>query len=229
MSFMKRLRGFTLSELMIAITVLGILTATVLPALLKNNPNQNKMMMKKAYYTLSSVVSELINDTSIYPGENGVCPDDPDGGKYIGLECGGPSKFAYYFAKHVNVEPRVTETLEEFKTDTGYEINPCDHFTAGPCHILKTSDGMVWEFLKEAGFTSQNKGRIDVYSPVLIDINGDKGPNCYQSKPTNDCKDKTSSFDQFIVFVYTDGGLELPLNQVWAKEAISVTSDLTGK
>ncbi len=227
MSFMKRLRGFTLSELMIAITVLGILCATVLPALLKNNPNQNKMMMKKAYYTLSSVVSELINDTSIYPGPGFACPDDGGSG-YVGLDCGGMSKLAYYFSKHVNVEPRITESLDDFKSDTNY-IEDCGMSNAllGNllCHKLETSDGIVWKF-RTAGFT---KGNENSTSHILIDINGDKGPNCYQGKTSDDCNDKTSSFDQFIVNIYADGGLTLPSDQTWAKEAISVNSDLTGK
>ena len=220
MSFMKRLRGFTLSELMIAITVLGILCATVLPALLKNNPNQNKMMMKKAYYTLSSVVSELINDTSIYPGENGICPDTRQNG-YIGFDCGNTAKFAKNFAQKVNTDPRITSD-----TDMTPYTKQCELFPAGSCYIFQTTDGITWEFLTNAGFS---KGNMDAAPPVLIDINGDKGPNCYQSKNTTDCKDKTSGFDQFIISVYPDGGLTLPETQVWAKEAISVTSDLTGK
>ena len=46
---MRRLKGFTLTELMIALAVIGILVAIVTPTIMKTRPNKNKMMIKKTY------------------------------------------------------------------------------------------------------------------------------------------------------------------------------------
>lgn len=40
--FMRRLKGFTLTELMVAMAVIGILVAVVTPAIMKTRPNKNK-------------------------------------------------------------------------------------------------------------------------------------------------------------------------------------------
>ena len=39
-------KGFTLSEVMIALTVLGVLCVTVLPAIVSTMPSQKKIMIK---------------------------------------------------------------------------------------------------------------------------------------------------------------------------------------
>lgn len=38
--FMKKLKGFTLTELMVAMGVIGILVAVVTPAIMKTRPNK---------------------------------------------------------------------------------------------------------------------------------------------------------------------------------------------
>ena len=63
-------KGFTLSEVMIALTVLGVLCVTVLPAIVSTMPSQKKIMIKRAYYTTANLVSDLINDPDLYPSVN---------------------------------------------------------------------------------------------------------------------------------------------------------------
>ena len=62
---MRRFKGFTLTELMIALAVLGILVAVVTPAIMRARPNKNKMMVKKTFYTVENIVSSLINDETL--------------------------------------------------------------------------------------------------------------------------------------------------------------------
>jgi len=81
---MKKLRGFTLTELMIALVVLGILVAVVAPAIMKTRPNKNKMMVKKAYYIAEGVVSDLINNPELYPDNSGNCCGAATDPKYGG-------------------------------------------------------------------------------------------------------------------------------------------------
>ena len=65
---MKKLsKAFTLTELLIALGVVAILCAILMPVINNLRPNQNILMAKRAYYTVQSIVSELINDNSCYP------------------------------------------------------------------------------------------------------------------------------------------------------------------
>lgn len=70
---MKKLKGFTLTELMVAMGVIGILVAVVTPAIMKTRPNKNKMMIKKSFYTAEQIVSTLINDERLYPDMKEIC------------------------------------------------------------------------------------------------------------------------------------------------------------
>ena len=53
---MRRLKGFTLSELMVALAVIGILVAIVTPTIMKTRPNKKKMMIKNTFYTTERCV-----------------------------------------------------------------------------------------------------------------------------------------------------------------------------
>ena len=53
--------GFTLAELMLVFTVIGILTAILVPALFSAMPDIPKLKAKKAYNTFSRAVEQLIN------------------------------------------------------------------------------------------------------------------------------------------------------------------------
>ena len=64
---MKKTKGFTLSEVLIALLVLGIIVASSVPVILKLAPNKNVAMMQKAYYMTTDVVNSLINDSYYYP------------------------------------------------------------------------------------------------------------------------------------------------------------------
>ena len=83
---MKKYLGFTLAELLIAMAVMGTIAALCIPVLTRNSsPDNNAMMMKKAFRTCSESIEELINSPS-YPGYDGVCPSDGEMDTY-GLGC----------------------------------------------------------------------------------------------------------------------------------------------
>ena len=88
---MKRLnKAFTLTELLVALGVIAILCAVLLPVIFNLMPNQNIIMAKRAYYSLQTVISEMLNDTACYPDRTNAV-DNPrigldDGKGYLG--CG---------------------------------------------------------------------------------------------------------------------------------------------
>ena len=60
-------KAFTLSELLIALGVIGILTAILMPIVFSLAPDQNALMAKRAFYTTETIISDLLNDSSCYP------------------------------------------------------------------------------------------------------------------------------------------------------------------
>ena len=82
---MKRFnKAFTLSELLIALGVIGILCAILLPVIFNLMPNQNTMMAKRAYYIVQSVVADIINDEACYPDKSSATTAD----KRLGFDDG---------------------------------------------------------------------------------------------------------------------------------------------
>ena len=232
---MKKYKGFTLTELMVAIAVLGILAAIVLPALLRNNPNQSKMMMKKAFYTTSNVVSEMVNNTRMYPlgtcnGEDCKGIDNEENVTIDGKTYGGHSKFGELLPTMLNVDGSVSDCTSTFDS----------------CKTFRSQDGMTWQVLYDDGTTDNvtigsrdvvtgegeeqtittEEEKVHVNNFILVDVNGSKAPNCYQGSTEDNCSTRTKNFDQFRMFIQDDGKIVVDAGEAWAKEAITVNSDI---
>jgi len=65
---MSRKHAFTLAEIMIVLTVVGILTAILLPVAINSAPDENIMKFKKANSTLGNVIRELVTSDEYYLG-----------------------------------------------------------------------------------------------------------------------------------------------------------------
>ena len=230
---MKKFLGFTLSELMIAMLVMGILLAVVMPTMTKRTTNKNKMFVKKAYFATSEVVAELINDDSIYATADGICPETGASG-YIGFDClpasGGQNnkyygKLAYNFANMLN-------TYEEVELGSTYEGLSSNYDCAtydidSSCYSFTTTDGIHWMFPGTKFFP---KGSTSTPYTILVDVDGlENGDNCYEGSSYADCDEKTDGFDQFRINIYADGRIEIPEDETWARDAIQISSSLTGK
>jgi len=61
-----RKRGFTLAEVMIVLTVIGVLTAILLPVARQSMPDENLMKFKKAHNTLGTAIRELVTSDKYY-------------------------------------------------------------------------------------------------------------------------------------------------------------------
>ena len=74
--FKKTLKGFTLAEVMIVITIIGILSSILLPIAIQSTPDENIMKFKKGNNILAKVITELINSNKYYSeGDLGKKPD----------------------------------------------------------------------------------------------------------------------------------------------------------
>lgn len=69
-------KAFTLAEIMIVLTIIGVLTAILLPNALRSTPDENVAKFKKANNTLALVIGELASSDKYYfEGDLGRKPD----------------------------------------------------------------------------------------------------------------------------------------------------------
>ena len=59
-------KGFTLSEVLVTLGIVGVIAALTVPSLMNLRPDDVKMKFIKAYGTLTSIVSDVFGDTSYY-------------------------------------------------------------------------------------------------------------------------------------------------------------------
>lgn len=218
---MKKLCGFTLSELMIALGVLGILCAAVIPAIVNNMPNQNKIMMKRVYYNTTNIVKDMINNSDLYSpygaDNNYIGFDNTNSVTYFGKTYSGATKFPDIFIYLLNKKGDVSSSTDYCKFTT----------SVSNCITVNTSDGMRWTFAvpSTVGQSTWINNPDSVVSHILVDVNGDRKPNCYQGNEKA-CKTRTKNFDQFRMTIYTGGKVKIDSADTWAKNAIDPNSSI---
>lgn len=147
----KKILAFTLAELLLAMSIVGIVAAIILPAIRNLAPNREMIMFKKAYGVFTRVVNEMINDEELYPEAIGISSGTGFANlsavtdyKDITITENDNSKFCKAFALYANI---VTKP------------STCNYIT---------TDGVEWT-LPSTNFSDPNKGY-----EVAIDVNGNK-------------------------------------------------------
>lgn len=224
--FMKKLKGFTLTELMVAMGVIGILVAVVTPAIMKTRPNKNKMMIKKSFYTAEQIVSTLINDERLYPDMKEICDrgvvegEDPtkvycafgfdydNSVKYEGETYAGNTKFTDLFASRLNVK-------------TEDETN----------HIYYTTDGIKWDLSDTVGAWTKGQDTPGKFGDqtnaagigeILVDVNGDEAPNCRESNENCSADD----FDQYVIEILATGKMRIDSTDAKAVDYATINTSI---
>lgn len=223
---MKKLKGFTLTELMVAMGVIGILVAVVTPAIMKTRPNKNKMMIKKSFYTAEQIVSTLINDERLYPYMKEICDrgvvegEDPtkvycafgfdydNSVRYEGETYAGNTKFADLFASRLNVK-------------TEDETN----------HIYYTTDGIKWDLSQTVGAWTKGQDTPGKFGDqtnaagvgkITVDVNGDEAPNCRESNENCSADD----FDQYVIEILATGKMRIDSTDAKAVDYATINTSI---
>jgi len=103
--------GFTLPELLIAMVIIGIVSALLAPSLTSFMPSKEKVNFFKAYNAVLRVNEDLLSNPSIYASD-GTCeglactaaPDDPDFSAFSGMN------------KYINLLAKNLETDKDYGT-----------------------------------------------------------------------------------------------------------------
>lgn len=181
---MKKL-GFTLSEVIITLGIIGIVAAITAPMIDGIMPDKNKAMVLKVYKTVSDINKELLNDRSLY-----IIQENCQGldclGKPSNPTCnkgdendwlyGTPAKYSMLLSDSLHCDGRepIGNQGAKFRTSDGiyWEIKRI----AGEEKIIingtdPVGDGCSWgangcEKPNEFSFIVQNNGHISGDDPL---------------------------------------------------------------
>lgn len=150
--------AFTLAELLVALAVIGILIAILMPLIMNIMPNQKVVMAKRAHYTVETAVSNLLNDSACYPDE-----DDrvglANGWGYADCDLWGGTSNQGTITTEGDVGTKFfTLFREQLQLDPNNQGNPNDN----PIRFA-TKDGMRWAI-------QNNNGTF----LIAVDVNGDE-------------------------------------------------------
>lgn len=181
---LKKLKGFTLAEVLITLTIIGVVAAISIPTLISKYTKHTYVVgLKKAY-------SQLSNAVKMVPVSEG-CPDGD-------LSCAGwndyntyegktfsflNGKRSYMISKQFKVDKLcggtdngITSTGILYKClgyDSQHDISDLD--LSGVANAFVTADGTIF-FSSVGGIIPGDNTGSDVYQ-VYVDVNGPKGPN----------------------------------------------------
>ena len=185
----NKIKAFTLAEVMVTLTIMGVLASIMLPVLKDIQPDKTKATFKKAYYVTERIVYDMVTDEDLYPSLGAYRGfDNTNQAFYNGRSYGGGNngrhKFYKLFAAHVN------KTTTE--PNSGAEIP--ENGIVGEPNIV-TTDGIAW-YIPESEFVDCNglNGGEDPNHAlgIMVDVNGARDPN-------------TIGVDRFMIYIQADG------------------------
>lgn len=199
-------KGFSLAELMVALVVLGILAAILIPAMTSTAPDSDRVMFKKAYNTLENAVAELINDDVNYPGT------------VLGNDVNGTSVMRGFNYTDIATSPSIPADQTKFCYLLSEKLNTIGQVDCRTDAIrsFTTSDGIIWRVFSQDNLNPfplrPEAAAVGTY--VTVDVNGTKEPNCgrdmtaekAENPPINDCAADVQP-DTFAIGIRYDGKL----------------------
>lgn len=222
----KEYKGFTLAEMMVCLAVISIISTLLLPTINRQRANKYRALFRKAYAMTEVVVTELINDTELYP-ENGEAEGFNNTEEVmfsshyvyttedeVEVTYEGAAKFCKLFAYTIDSEGDKncmchSESCDDEDSDGNEDVRP--DFDDPDFY---TSDGIAWYMPR--GFDEDRDDDEDDdeddYEEIFVDINGSGvQPNCYD----DDFKGEVSNDeicgkpDRFKIYVKANGKMKV--------------------
>lgn len=183
-------RAFTFAELMITMVIIGVVTVMLITNLMSVTPDENALMYKKAFYSISEVVRTLTNDSTKFPDSENM------------------------FKAEITTDSDITEPEEYFCTQVANALNTlgnisCSTSRSGNSNItgsnydFKLSNGILIAGLNQEFSNEDNKNITPDTITICVDVNGDKEPNA--GCADDDDARKSALRDQFRIRISFDG------------------------
>lgn len=208
--------GFTLSEILIAIGLVGVISAIVFSTLIHNKPNKNKAMFRKAYYIVERAAADMMMDDDNFPsvdvdGSRGIAyfdtsvdPDDEDTYEitkyppYVRNMKNTGKNFCEAFASKLNKDSVQDKKCEKErftfkKNPTGYTMT----YYSTPS--FTTSDGIAWYMTSNI-----------ICDPDDKVANPEGDPCVVPDEDMPDCPRKSEKAPYTCVYFDVNGPNELP-------------------
>jgi prepilin-type N-terminal cleavage/methylation domain-containing protein len=177
-------KGFTLAEVFIALIIVGVMTVILFPIIKQSFPDQNKVMFRKTFNTLSQAVSNLGFDDVNYPeSATGTITDTgqtvPQGfnNQLPTTTYASGTKFCTLLADQLNT---IGPVVCGGSAGTGW-----GYFTTSDGGDWRTHEGLGTDYgysCTDADCSKMfpmNMSTHAYQSKIFIDVNGpNKGPNC---------------------------------------------------
>lgn len=205
-----RKKGYTLAEVLIAVTIIGVVAATILPMVNKIKPDETKIKYLQTYDAISSVIADLAKNRSYFPVYNindtyneifvdrpflnTIAIDLPDNRNPNGDDILGEN------GKICRLLHAIMGNEEQHNCSNLY--NP----------IAMNSNNFSTSFTTKNGITmmiytnNNNPSENSIYqTDIYFDINGNEAPNCFKVSATeNSCPQP----DRFKMKVAANGYIE---------------------
>lgn len=157
-------KAFTLPEAIICVGIVAVVAAIMIPGLTKVRPDEEKMMLKKAYHTTSEIISYLTNDVGVFSRMQ--AEGFADNKEYIDLDdisYSGSNKFCALFRSKVNLK---SDGSLSDRASSGYN-----------CSTSFTSiDGINWRVTTNPANNIQNDiiNRVDQADYIAVSVQAPK-------------------------------------------------------
>ena len=193
--------GFTLAEVLITLTIIGVIAAMTIPTLLSNTSDQEyKTGLKKAISTINQAI------TMQYALDGTNMADF--------TQSTGQGTSGIFNATYGIVANLFQQRMQVVSTTTNRATKGFGN-TATTNAAIYLSDGMAIEFPSGAmnGTVGSKSCKANAYTDtntsgclytIVVDVNGDKG-NCNVSTDTAEVDGKVRPKDCFPLDVYADG------------------------
>ena len=239
---MKKFTAFTLIEILLAMAVIGIISAVAANGLKNVNVNESRLRFKKIYEHFSKTITDMQADENVYPHVSLYDGDmevvNSRTGEAVMLGFSNP----YIMQNSVNniVENKFAKQLKE---RTAGSVQTANDESTG-IYSFTAKDRSFWYIdnfhltnnlasnttVRNVNDGKEPKKNLSVpyglgYAVVKIDVNGtDKNPNCpnitgWSAESNSSVLTVTATAcsekvipDTFLFKVYTDGTIEIPDN-----------------
>ncbi len=200
-------KGYTLAEVLIALGIVGVLAAVMLPMVNKYKPDTTKVLYLNTYDALAETISAAANNGGYYVRDNGTfsfekhpfanLDDYTDNTNNSHRIAGGQNKLCRVMAENFNIIDELSTISSGNTVCRNNAVYNPDNFSAD----FTNKNGVA--FMITTSTNAPQKNNNNYQTDIVIDINGiNKGDNCIYN--ANSCKKP----DRFTFRVSADAELQ---------------------